>query len=229
MPELKDRTIDPDFFDGKNISKIRNVEIVGKGEVRFLQPDGYEFVLKFRNVQNVKISNMTLWHSPELGYCKGGVLLFRDSKNIRLNDLNLFGSGTEGLTLLSVDELVLSDSRIYDCSEQLSTLSNSTNVTYDNVRVENNGKGLLRGFAIFKSELLFKNSYINEDQFKFSMKLADYDKSYGVYFRIDAYDFGDWHRSVSEIKEGTYSPLEESKITFYNTTVNGKLINGVIE
>ena len=82
-----------------NIIHLNNLEIVGAGEERpkiVIEPH-YSNVLTFTNCNGITLRHLEIGHTEE-GYCTGGVLNFNNCKNIKIDDCDLYGCGTEGIT-----------------------------------------------------------------------------------------------------------------------------------
>ncbi len=144
------------FDKGVNLSNINNLKIQGQGEnreeVRILVKERYDDVITMDNVDNIEISNLTIGHEPE-GYCLGGVVMCKSSSNIQLNNLTLFGSGIEGLSLSKVENLRLENSMIRDCSYYSMTIVDSHKIKVVNTIVKRSS--VYENFIIISSDILF--------------------------------------------------------------------------
>ncbi len=102
------------------IHDVRNLTISTesfyKGPVEIVVEPRYANVLTFENCDKVVLSDLTLGHTPEQGYCTGGVLCFRDCGRIALSEMDLYGCGTYGIIAERVDSIQTVDSVIRDCS-----------------------------------------------------------------------------------------------------------------
>lgn len=102
------------------IHDVRNLTISTesfyKGPVEIVVEPRYANVLTFENCDKVVLSDLTLGHTPEQGYCTGGVLCFRDCGRIALSEMDLYGCGTYGIVAERVDSIQTVDSVIRDCS-----------------------------------------------------------------------------------------------------------------
>jgi len=148
------------FENGLKISDIENLAIRGetKDKVRIIVKERYDDVLTIERGRNISLSDITFGHEPE-GYCLGGVILVKSSRNISLDNLILFGSGVEGLSIADVENLSLSNSTIRNCSYRSMTITDSSNITIlDSSILENQGNP---DFIIVSSQILFKNSSIS--------------------------------------------------------------------
>ena len=217
-----------EFYDNSTIHDVNNLTIIGKGKFppAFLQPDGYSHVMRFQNCRNVYLNNLILGHHPEAGWCMGGVLFAQNCEQMRIENTVLFGSGTEGLSLITVEDFTLSYSWITQCTEQFSSFSHVRNVILDNSLISNNSPEL-RGFAIFDAEVLFRNTEIDQPEIEFHYDRKEYTDAYNEFFVLDDYDYAEWYADLEDIK--LIEPkLEASIIKFEDCTLNHQPIDGEI-
>ncbi len=210
-------TLSP-YYDGGEIHDLHDLVIVGAGPepTVLLQPDGYAHALNFRHVRNLGLHNLVLGHHPEQGWCRGGVVKVIDSSNVLITDSTLFGSGTEGLTLIGVDGLRFQDGVITNCSEQFSTISQSRGISLERVRVAGNKSDLLRGFAIYRSTVSISDSTIADNK---PMGWSSPD-SYNLLFAIDgSFDWAGWFEDEPHPVEPTRT---KSEVVLHNTTIDGE-------
>ena len=76
----------------------------------------YANVLSFENCDRLTLENLKIGHNPNPGYCTGGVLGLEDCEEVSVSGSILYGCGTEGLTLVRVDDLTFVDSVIERCT-----------------------------------------------------------------------------------------------------------------
>lgn len=124
-----------EVFDGMELI-IRNLDnLTIKGEegakVQLLVEPRYATVLNFSNCNNINIENIIAGHYPDEGYCTGGVLYFDSSKNINVNNSELFGCGTMGVTLYDVENFFFNNSIIKECSYGIMDINESKNVKFN--------------------------------------------------------------------------------------------------
>ena len=102
------------------IHDVRNLTFCpaqpGSGTVEIVVEPRYANVLTFENCDIIILTGITAGHTPEKGYCTGGVLCFRDCGRIALGDMDLYGCGTYGIIGERVDSIQTVDSEIHDCS-----------------------------------------------------------------------------------------------------------------
>lgn len=107
-------------FDGRTLTVrgVRNLSIVCEADkpARLIVKPRYVFVLNFEGCEGVELSNLYLGHEPDRGECSSGVVGATDCRDLTLRRCDLFGCGTEGLTLQRVKGMKFEESVIRDCS-----------------------------------------------------------------------------------------------------------------
>ena len=138
LSDVKDRHMDfirwdPEF-DGKTITvrNVKNLKIVGsRGKAtRLLVRPRYVYVLNFEDCEKVQLENLVMGHSPDTGYCTSGGVGSTNCTNFALRNCDLFGCGTEGLTLEKVRNMVFHNSTVRDCSYGIMTIRNCANLRF---------------------------------------------------------------------------------------------------
>lgn len=76
----------------------------------------YADVLTFNKCSNIRVSGFTAGHTEEPGYCSGGVLMFRASDGIQVDNCGLFGCGILGVQAEYCSSVQVTDCDIYECS-----------------------------------------------------------------------------------------------------------------
>ncbi|HEY9907914.1 MAG TPA: right-handed parallel beta-helix repeat-containing protein [Thermosynechococcaceae cyanobacterium] len=123
------------------ISGADNLKILGEGSSsRILTQPRAAQVITFVNCRNVTLSNLEAGHSPEKGYCSGGVLSLRNCQNISVNNSVLFGSGTLGIQARRVNNLVCKNTVIQECTEGILRISLSKNFSFQGCQFTGNGQ-----------------------------------------------------------------------------------------
>ena len=131
-------------FDGIEscLRSLDNLVLEGDSSERalFLVKPSYSNVLRFDNCKNLTLKNLSFGHGPEKGECRGGVLYFHNCENIYIENCDLFGCGMEAVTLKYSKNIFVKNSVFRDCTYHIGTIDNTSNVTFDNCKVENNGQ-----------------------------------------------------------------------------------------
>jgi len=112
--------------DGNSIAirNVRNLSITGPADrsARLIVRPRYVFVLHFQDCQNIELTNLVMGHEPDKGYCTCGVFAATRCTGMTLTRCDLFGCGTEGLTLTDVRRFHFDRSVVRDCSYGIMTL-----------------------------------------------------------------------------------------------------------
>ncbi|WFD11089.1 stalk domain-containing protein [Tepidibacter hydrothermalis] len=123
-------------YDGYELvlENIENFSIQGQdsGYSDILVEPRYANVLTFKNCSKLNFKNINVGHTTDKGSCTGGVFVFKNCVDINIEKSRLFGCGTEGLNLYGVDKLNFVDSIITDCTYDLMTIDNSSNIEFKN-------------------------------------------------------------------------------------------------
>lgn len=100
------------------ITNVDNVTICSddvKGHTISALPR-YANVLTFDECTNILLEGFTAGHTVEPGYCVGGVICFRDSDSVAVNNCSLYGCGTLGVDAQYSGDVTVTNSEIYECS-----------------------------------------------------------------------------------------------------------------
>lgn len=128
-------------FDGWQlvIANVSNLTITGTAanKPRLLVHPRYAWVLEFDNARNVKLRHLVLGH-VRAGYCVGGVVAFKRSRNVHISNSELFGSGTIGVGLTNVRGFDMTGSLIHDCTYGILSIKNSSRVRFARSTFRNN-------------------------------------------------------------------------------------------
>lgn len=76
----------------------------------------YANVLTFNECTNILVEGFTAGHTVEPGYCVGGVISFRDSDSVTVNNCSLYGCGTLGVEAQYSGDVTVTNCEIYECS-----------------------------------------------------------------------------------------------------------------
>ena len=103
------------------IDGVRNLSIETNGAftedtAEIVVEPRYANVLNFLDCDRIILADLVLGHTPEKGYCTGGVLHFTDCGRVAMADLDLYGCGTYGIIAERCASIQTVDSVIRDCS-----------------------------------------------------------------------------------------------------------------
>lgn len=202
-------------FDGYElvIKDVNNLTIAADqgAKVNLLIDPRYAYVMSFTNSNNINISGIVAGHYPNKGSCTGGVFKFENCKDIQIDNSDLFGCGTEGLTLDNVDKLQFTNSTIRDCSYGIMTMNNSTKISFENSTFKNNQEFDL--INVMHSDATFKKCTITNNKI-----LSDYSSNL---FNLDIYSKVSVSDSTIENNGAKKLTNEKDNTTFKNVTFKG--------
>jgi hypothetical protein len=121
-------------FDGKTITVkgVKGLTITGPKDrsAKLVVKPRYAFVLEFKNCAKIRLENLVLGHAPEKGSCVRGVLGLSNAREMTLENCDLYGCGTEGLTLTGVTGFVFAKGRVRDCAYGIMTLKDCRKASF---------------------------------------------------------------------------------------------------
>lgn len=122
------------------ISNVNNLNIEGAMDrpTKILNKNREAYILVFNNCENLSLNRIEAGHSPAKGACTGGVLLFNNSRNIKISNALLFGDGSEGLRLDGVNKANIENLSIRGCSYGIMTIQQSEDVSFSNCHFTDN-------------------------------------------------------------------------------------------
>lgn len=112
----------------------------GAGETTLTADDRYASVLRFIACPNLTVAALTAGHTQEPGFCAGGVLRLEDCSLVTVEDCGLFGCGTVGVWAMNCNEVTVTGTRIYECSDSAVDTDSCRNVRVLNCEIDHNGR-----------------------------------------------------------------------------------------
>ena len=129
-------------YDGATLTVHGVEDLVIRGEadaaVEIVTEPGYVFVLCLDGCTRVELRNLVLGHAPEPGGCEAGVIGAVGCSRLSFVDCEIFGSGTEGLTLLNVTDTQFDRVTVRDCTYGILTIDHCTDLRFRDVRFVDN-------------------------------------------------------------------------------------------
>lgn len=142
-------------YDGYElvITDAENLLIRGAdgAEVTISTEPRYSNVLRFDGVKGLTLSNLVVGHTPDQGYCTGGVLYLTDCSNVEIQGSHLYGCGTLGITLERCRNVHVDKTEIYECSYGCIDVSGCENVLFENSKFHD-CEIISEGFSIRASQ-----------------------------------------------------------------------------
>lgn len=103
-------------------------------------------VLQFIGCEDIALEDFTAGHTDG-AYCSGGVLCFENTKGVTVDGCSLYGCGTEGVTTYSCEDVAVTGSEIWNCSQGAAFIYDSKNVSFDNCDFH----GITAEFGMFRT------------------------------------------------------------------------------
>lgn len=103
-------------------------------------------VLHFIGREDITLEGFTAGHTDG-AYCSGGVLCFENTKGVTVDGCSLYGCGTEGVTTYSCEDVAVTGSEIWNCSQGAAFIYDSKNVSFDNCDFH----GITAEFGMFRT------------------------------------------------------------------------------
>lgn len=122
----------------------RNITIIGNENCRILLTDLQRNVLLVQTSNTINISNLYLSHyKPLKTYeCNGGVLYIGKAMNVVIDNCELEGSGTIGISGVNVENIEISNCHIHDNTFHALWFSRAINVLIEKCKIEKNANFL---------------------------------------------------------------------------------------
>lgn len=119
--------------DGPQLTLVnfQNLTIRGEEGTTIVCEPRYAYVLNFVGCVNVSIENLVIGHT-EGGYCEGGVIGITRSRDVFINQCDLYGCGTYGIVVEKAMGVRMNNSIIRDCTYGATDMKYSTNLTFTN-------------------------------------------------------------------------------------------------
>lgn len=123
----------------------------------------YGHVIRFKGCQGIDISNIKAGHGPETGYCTGGVFLFEGCQGINIDGCHLYGSGTEGLTIIRSQGVSVENSIVKSCTYSIMSIYQSQGITFNKCKFFDNKEFGLVNISE-SAEIEYKNCEFNRNR-----------------------------------------------------------------
>lgn len=103
-------------------------------------------VLHFIDCEDIALEGFTAGHTDG-AYCSGGVLCFENTKGVTVDGCSLYGCGTEGVTTYGCEDVTVTGSEIWNCSQGAAFIYDSKSVRFDNCDFH----GITAEFGMFRT------------------------------------------------------------------------------
>jgi hypothetical protein len=127
--------------DGKELKliNIHNLTIEGLGsQMAEIKIDPrYANIIYFQNCKNITLKNIKAGHTPSEYTCNAGVLSFTNCSDITINNSELYGCGSVGITIYNTNRLNCIDTIIDHCSLRAISIFKSEKIKFTGCKILN--------------------------------------------------------------------------------------------
>ena len=87
-------------------------------------------VLCFAGCENITLEGFTIGHTKDKGACNGGALDFEKCKNIKIENMRLYGCGGKGIDVNSCNGIDIKNTEIFDCSDGAAWFTDTNGINF---------------------------------------------------------------------------------------------------
>ena len=116
------------------VQEVNNLKIKGPedGKAEIVVEDPYAAVMAFVGCSDITLSNVTMGHAVEKGYCSGSVIRIDGCDNITIENDDLYGCGTYGLECYRSQGVRVNDTTIRECTYGITSIYLSSDMEFNN-------------------------------------------------------------------------------------------------
>ena len=192
-----------DIFDGPGlvIQNVNNMTIrsddgdVNKHTIAAIPR--YADVLAFKSCSNITVSGFTAGHTKEQGSCAGGVLEFRDSDFITVDNCGLFGCGILGIQTEGCSNVTVQNCEIYECSNGGIDMRDTIQVSLENNTFRDIGGSNIMSFHSCKDVQIDGDAVIGDNFSSYSISTPEQQELQKL--RETVYNFVYYYRTADTI------------------------------
>jgi hypothetical protein len=130
------------YNGGLLIYEVQDLTLVGSGagQTKIISPFMESNVLTFTDCADIQVKDLSVGHTVVPGGCQGDAVLVNDSRNLKFIRTDIYGCGQYSLTLRFVDNILVQDSKLHDCSYGLLDATIVHKGRFVNTQFIHNGK-----------------------------------------------------------------------------------------
>ena len=92
-------------------------------------------VISFASCENITVSGFTAAHTKNTGSSGGGVLRFADCKNIKVENMRLYGCGNEGIETDKCSNVDIINTEIFKCGQGAGFFTDTNVINFTNCKI----------------------------------------------------------------------------------------------
>ncbi len=132
------------------IHNTDNLHIMGVDGTEIVTRPRYANVLSFVQCSGISLDTLKVGHSPEEGFCTGGVVKLDSCADVDITSCALYGCGTVGIFAENCENVHATGCEIYDCSNYGVSAVSCKNVIIEQSRLHSNRDGFFQ--SVFRAE-----------------------------------------------------------------------------
>jgi pectate lyase len=174
------------------IADVNNLKIIGldPDKTKLLSPYSDSDVLIIKNCNNIELQNFSIGHVQRPKGCEGDALSIELSQSVRLDHMDVYGCGEDGLTLRNVDQLEVKDSYIHNCTYNLLDMDTVSYSKFINTRFLHDGSFSVMAAKGHIQNLTFQNcQFVVDSQRKVSASHKGTEAEYAAKYSLMAERF----------------------------------------
>ena len=121
------------------IRNVKNLTITAKNPdpaaTTFEALPRYADVLSFVDCENVTVEGFTAGHTKGNGGCSGGVLDFYRCRNIKVENMRLYGCGNEGIEAEKCSDIDIINTEIFKCGQGAGFFTETNGIHFTNCKI----------------------------------------------------------------------------------------------
>ena len=150
------------IYYGLTIHGFKNLTIQGDN-TQIVSENPGDNILTFEDCENILLKNVALYHIDSYD-CGGKVLCLLHSNTIKIDSVELNGSGACGAYLVNTDNAWFTNTVIYNNSENAISVFNAKNIHFNTCTIYDNEIGYYPLINSVHSTTQLRNSTINNNQ-----------------------------------------------------------------
>ena len=92
-------------------------------------------VISFASCENITVSGFTAGHTKNKGSSGGGVLCFAECKNIKVENMRLYGCGNEGIETDKCSDIDIINTEIFKCGQGAGFFTETSGIHFTNCKI----------------------------------------------------------------------------------------------
>ena len=92
-------------------------------------------VLRFACCENITVTGFTLGHTKDKGACNGGALAFGECKNVKVENMRLYGCKGKGIDVTECSDIDIKNTEIFDCNDGAAWFTDTNRINFTDCNI----------------------------------------------------------------------------------------------